>query len=57
MATAQLHLHILPDEKMQEAAFGLFRIYKSYLNAGFEKDQAMALIITMLQNPAVDPNV
>lgn len=51
MATAQLNLKIVPTPEMESAAEGLYRMYLSYLNVGFEKDQALALVITMLTIP------
>lgn len=38
-----------PNANMDEAAKSLYSMYRSYVDAGFEKRQAMDILLTMIR--------
>lgn len=39
----------LNDEVMKEAAESTFKIFKTFVNAGFTEDQALTIILDLIQ--------
>lgn len=46
---------VTPDESQREAARATYAMYRSYVEAGFDKHQAMQIVLELLRTSLATP--